>query len=119
MWVGDLRERDLRVLDRCRRVGEVDGIGIGAGGCRELWSLAGGSIGRALGAGEVVVVRGLGVGPGVGSRVRGSWHSVRWREMLSLFLETLRVEEHLLLSMNKTDRFSELLCSCTQSSKLR
>ena len=61
------RERDLRVLDRGRRDGEVGGCGIATGGVETvLRSGASGSIGLAFGAGGSIGVGGVGVGDGVG-----------------------------------------------------
>jgi len=38
-------------------------------------------------------------------------------KQLTLFLGALRIQNQLLLSLNKTDRFGQLLCSGTQRCK--
>ena len=40
------------------------------------------------------------------------------KELLSLFLSALGVKDHLLLSLNKTNRFCKLLCSGAQRCQL-
>ena len=41
------------------------------------------------------------------------------KKELTLFLCTLRIHDQLLLSLNKSNRFSKLLCSGTQGCKFR
>ena len=40
-------------------------------------------------------------------------------ELLTLFLSTLGVKDHLLLSMKKTNRFGKVLCSGAQRCQFR
>ena len=112
-------ERDLGVLDRGRRDGDVGGCGMATGGVETALRVgASGSIGLALGAGGSIGVGGVGVGDGDGRAGPGCGKALV-EKLLSLFLSALGVKDHLLLSMKKTNRFGKVLCGGAQRCQFR